>query len=440
MALQTRVDLFDNKGKKLKATQLSKASTFHLYLFEKGKPIRVTPSRVPFFSARDTVTFKKDLIDTYIIPFDKKYVPKAQAARREKVKPLTKNRNSKIVRKEGPVLGEIVLGYPPLDPPRAVTAAEKKTIRGQARLQLLEEFKIDTVESKEIIDAMFKAFKKNLPLIPKMLEEFMVVYYLQNKTDKKQQVKRLLAGKEVTANIEERPYLKGQLSQIDTILKLSLIKVEKEVLQIIDNNGEILRTLDRQEKAEKLKDGSVRVSKKGRRNRNYKNSDIYEELQTNDHLFAKVIATYRGIMEMSASDLGGGAWRDEVFDAVQTDILNVFQGFVDNGVFEYSDRAEYIIRIICPLFNSDRSVQEQLKTGTDTRYGLGISLSRTAFLDQEDVADHLLRPNTQALPTPELVKVSLFDSIKFRIGQYLKMNDLNTFAITGFTIERLIYN
>jgi len=405
VALKTRVDLFDSKGKRLKSTLFSKASSFHLYIKKGEKYVRITEKRIDFLHPRDPVWFKKDIVDTFWQAFDKAFVPETQKTRIAKEKP-TKGKLAKVIRKEGPLLGDIVLGYPPLDPPRKVDRRERMIIRGQARLKLQEEFGIHGVEAEAIVQAMFAAFGKNIPLIPKMMEEFMVVYYLHNKDDNKAHVKRLLAGREVTTQISERMFLKGQLSQIDTLLKLSLIKVEKEV--------------ERKDK---------------------KTGEIWEELITTDHMFAKVIATYRGNMEMSVDDLSGGAWRDEVFHTVILDVLNVFQGFVDNGVFEYSKRPEYIIRIICPLFDKSRGVHESLKTITgDKRYGLGISLDRTFFESLEDVNEHLLATDSDSLKTPELDKTSLFDRVKGRVREYLRINNLNTFAITGFTIERLIWD
>lgn len=403
MSVQFRVDLYDAKGKKLKSTLFSKALSFHLYVKVGAEYIRATEERYFFPAVRIPVSEKIDVIDTFKLVIDEEFTPAAQAHKPAKQK-VSNRRKSQVVRKEKPFYGDIVLGYPPLDPPRKVSPSEKKVIRGQVRLTLLEEFGLEGIEAEDIIDAMFKAFNRNIPLIPKMLEEFMIVYYFQNKKDRRSQVKRLLTGKEISTEIQDRIWLKGELSQIDTLLKLSLIKVEKETTR-------------------KLKNGSV-----------------VEELKVSDHLFAKVIATYRGNMEMSVDDIGGSAWRDTVFDAVITDILNVFEGFVDNGVFEYSRRPEYIIRIICPLFDRNYGVKEALKTGSgNMRYGLGISLDRTFFESIEDVDRHLQRPNAQRVKTPELDRTSLFDRVKNRMREYLRLNNLNTFAITGFTIERLIY-
>ncbi len=433
------VRLYDNNQKPLKETLLSKTRYFDLFVWNGKEYELVTDSPIEFEKLRLPAIEKRDLIDSYKMAFDEDYIPAATAQAREKALHPTKAKLIKIVRKTGPKLGDIVLGYPPLDPPRKVDKAERQVIRGQARLKLQEQFLISGVEANEIINAMFIAFKKNLPLIPKLLEEFLVVYYMKHKTDKRAQVKRLLAGREVSTAIEERPYLKGQLSQIDTLLKLSLIKVEKEIVSVTQH-GKTVKTLSGGESARTTKDGDVKIIKNGSLIKTYRDADMVEELVSTDHLFAKVIATYRGNMEMSLDDIGGSEWRDEVFQTVITDVLNVFQGFVDNGVFQYSNRPEYIIRIICPLFDKDSSVHESLKTSSgNKRYGLGISLDRTFFESLDDVRRHLKKPDTQHMKTPELDKVSLFDRVKNRLRSYLQLNHLNAFAITGFTIERLIW-
>lgn len=108
---------------------------------------------------------------------------------------------------------------------------------------------------------------------------------------------------------------------------------------------------------------------------------------------------------------------------VRADIKFLFQYAIDRGIFNYTDKYVYSVRLITPMLAKGVKLGERVDSKGEIANGYGYSCPRS--------------PLTDHLAIDKIID-SLFASFKTDMLTYLARSNMASFAFEGLTIERLL--
>ena len=108
---------------------------------------------------------------------------------------------------------------------------------------------------------------------------------------------------------------------------------------------------------------------------------------------------------------------------VKADIKFLFQYALDKGIFNYTEKYVYSVRLVTPLMTKGLKLGERVDAGGEISNGYGYSCPR-AYLSSYSDIDKIID--------------SLFDTFKTDMLTYLARSSMTSFAFEGLVIERLL--